>query len=124
MAELVLSRTRAARRKRPGGGQLRRSALAALDTWLGWSGVFVAVGALVMAVCYVVSLIHVRSEVVQLGRQISVLNEQAHALETDVEEVRLRWQELDNPKRLEKIAATLKLAKPKTEQLVVLGESR
>ncbi len=95
-----------------------------MDNWLGWTGVLVAVGVLVAAVVYTVYLIHVRGEVFQLGREISQRNEQVRGLEMEVEDVRLRWQELDNPKRLEKLAVDLKLAKPKPEQVVVLGESR
>jgi hypothetical protein len=123
MAELVLSRTHAPRRKRR-PARIRHSLLTAMDNWLGWTGVLVAVGVLVAAVVYTVYLIHVRGEVFQLGREISQRNEQVRGLEMEVEDVRLRWQELDNPKRLEKLAVDLKLAKPKPEQVVVLGESR
>jgi cell division protein FtsL len=123
MAELVLQRGRQNRRRRGYQAPWRRTALAALDKWLGWTGVLAALTVLAMALAYAFSLIHVRSEVVLLGRRISALNEQVRAAQIDLEEARLRQQELVNPRRLEELAPQFKLAAPRPDQ-VVIGETR
>jgi cell division protein FtsL len=123
MAELVLTRVTTERRKaRPGRAQRRRAVLAALDNWIGWSGVLIAVVMLAIILTYVFWLVHVRSEVVQLGRQISALNDRLHQVELEEEAARLKFQALQNPQWLEKQAAALKLAAPQPDQVVVLGE--
>jgi cell division protein FtsL len=84
--------------------------------------VLIAVVMLAIILTYVFWLVHVRSEVVQLGRQISALNDRLHQVELEEEAARLKFQALQNPQWLEKQAAALKLAAPQPDQVVVLGE--
>jgi len=110
------------RRKRKALGKSRRIGRAA-DAWMSWTQVALILILLACAVGYALLLAYIRGEVRQLGYDIPVLTEKANALQNEVQTLTAKKQELQSPGHLEQLAASLKLAKPKPSQIVVINEA-
>lgn len=93
-----------------------------LEDWVGWSGVALFLVGLCLVVLYALVLTHIRGEVVQLGYEIRNLADRTDTLQLEVNEHRLKRQELRSPERLQKLAGRLKLEKPSPDQIVVIND--
>lgn len=123
MAESILARTHQSTRRRPAyRGAWRRTMGLQVRRWVGWSVILFVLGAVLLA-AYTLVLGHVRSQVTNLGRDMSQLITEVRDLDLEVKDLRDQAERLRRPERLEKLAREMRLAPPVRNQVVVIDES-
>lgn len=122
MVEVARTRSGSIRRKAKTKASRRRQKPVPATEWIGWTEVGLIFLVLCLAVGYALLLTNIRSEVVQFGYGIRQLADRADELQLEVNKLRLKQQALRSPENLEKLAKKMNLAKPETNQIVVVHD--